>query len=167
MWHLDGSIERLNIDLTAYQMAVIMIDTSPKKIPSREAMALVQSSPDYQGWLVRNKARALKLKDALTHHDIKTWGLLMEESTLDMHALGAIAAAPFVYLKEATLLLWQALIEARKHGLEAYATADAGPNLKIIFNRKNREAITHFLNRHPFSYVITDFTDKGARIWSK
>lgn len=167
MWHLDGSIEKLNIDLSAYQMAVIMIDTSPKKIPSREAMAMVQATPDYQGWLVRNKARALKLKAALTDHDINTWGLLMEDSTLDMHALGAIAEAPFVYLKEATLHLWQALIEARKNGLEAYATADAGPNLKIIFKKENSEGIKHFLNTHPFSYVITDFTDEGARLWSK
>jgi diphosphomevalonate decarboxylase len=166
MWHLDGSIEGLDMDLPAYQMAVVMIDTSPKKIPSREAMAMVQSTPAYQGWVKRNTVRAFKLKDALKSPDLYSWGPLMEESTMDMHALGAIAKEPFVYLKEETLQLWHALIEARKQGLEAYATADAGPNLKIVFKKENAEAIKRFLNAHPFPYVITDFTHEGARLWS-
>ena len=166
MWHLDGHIEALNIDLSSYQMAVVMIDTSKKKISSREAMKIVQASPSYPDWIYRNTARAHLMKKALMQADFETMGTLMEESTLDMHSLGALSNTPFVYLQQTTLMIWDALVQARKSGLKAYATADAGPNLKILFKKDDVEAIHAFLRPFNVDYVISDFTDQGARVWS-
>ena len=164
MWHLDGQIEALDIDVSIYQMAVVMIDTQPKKISSRDAMKSVQDSTYYQDWVRRNTVRADAMKEALYQADMEKIGPLMEASTLDMHSLGIFGDSPLVYLKPDTLKLWDALIQERKSGLQAYATADAGPNLKILFKRPDHDKIKAFLDAFEHPYVITDLTLQGARL---
>lgn len=166
IWDTDGQIKTLDIDLSSYQMAVLMVDTSPKKIPSRAAMKSVQGTREYEGFIRRNTDRAWGMREALLAADFKKVGTLMEESTLDMHSLGAFVTPPFVYLKAQTFALWQQLLKARQQGLNAYATADAGPNLKILFERTQQTAVLAFLKSLNTPYVITDITPKGARVWS-
>lgn len=165
IWHTDGTIESLDIPLERYQMAVVMIDTSVKKISSRAAMKSVQDSPHYKDWIKRNTNRVPFMKDALLNGDFSKIGTLMEESTLDMHSLGALANEPFVYLTNETVRLWEALIKARQNGLKAYATADAGPNLKILFETENAWAIQQFLADFDYPYVITRLSAQGATRW--
>ena len=165
MWHTDGTITPLNFALEKYQMAVVMIDTREKKQSSREAMKHVQSTQEYTAFVSRNHQRADAMVAAMAQDDFDAIGRLMEESTLDMHSLGAFSKPPFMFLKSETMTLWQDLVTARHKGLKAYATADAGPNLKILFPRTEKENVKSFLSNYPWPVVFTDFTREGARLW--
>ena len=165
MWHTDGTITPVDFGLENYQMAVVMIDTREKKQSSREAMKHVQSTKEYTAFIARNHQRADAMVNAMGRDDFDVIGRLMEESTLDMHSLGAFSRPPFMFLKSETMTLWQDLVTARHKGLNAYATADAGPNLKILFPKTENEHVKTFLKNYPWPVVFTEFTREGARLW--
>ena len=61
----------------------------------------------------------------------------MERSTLLMHATAWTSVPPVVYWQPNTLAAWLAVAGLRAEGIAAWATMDAGPQVKVLCARSD------------------------------
>lgn len=150
-------------------MIIAVVSTKRKAISSRAAMRrTVQSSPYFPAW-VDSSARLLDhMSDAVADGDVDTVGELTEQSALRMHASMFGAVPPVRYLTQASIALFDAVAELRADGLSAYATADAGPNVKILCRADDSTAVVEGLRSigADAEYVVAH-AGPGARIVEK
>lgn len=145
VWHAGDLADPAAGDLTSYAeplptapeldvaMAVAVLDAGPKKIGSREAMAAtVATSPYFPAWTEHTEADAAEAADAIAAGDLPRLGEIAEASAMRMHAT-MLAARPAVrYLAASSLAVLDAVADLRAAGVGAWATMDAGPNVKVL-----------------------------------
>lgn len=114
-------------------MAVVVLDAGPKRIGSREAMAhTVATSPYFPAWVEHTERDAAAATAAIAAGDLATLGEIAEASAMRMHAT-MLASYPAVrYLSAASLEVLDAVAALRADGVGAWATMDAGPNVKVL-----------------------------------
>ncbi|WP_125706748.1 diphosphomevalonate decarboxylase [Lacticaseibacillus porcinae] len=114
-------------------MLVVLVDAGPKPISSRNLMAnTVATSPYYPAWVTHNQKAAQQMVSALSANDFATIGHLTEQSSMQMHATILASDPAFTYWTPETLKAWAIVKQLRANGIPAYATMDAGPNVKIL-----------------------------------
>ncbi|MGW0911675.1 diphosphomevalonate decarboxylase [Streptomyces sp. NPDC002784] len=146
VWHA-GSGTGQEADLGSYAepvptggldpaLVVAVVDAGPKPVSSRTAMRrTVDTSPLYEPWALSSKADLAEMRTALLAGDIEAVGEIAERNALGMHAT-MLAARPAVrYLAPASLTVLDAVLRLRQDGVPAYATMDAGPNVKVLCRR--------------------------------
>lgn len=124
------------------EMLAILLDTRQKKIGSRRGMQhVVATSPYYPTWreVVAHDMASMKL--AIAAQDIDQIGHLAQTNALRMHALNLAADPGFTYFNAATLKAMETIDHLRETGVSCYYTMDAGPNVKVIYDRRDRETI--------------------------
>ncbi|MER5349524.1 diphosphomevalonate decarboxylase [Kitasatospora sp. NPDC002551] len=132
---LGSYAEPLPVPVRALDPALVVavVDAGPKAVSSREAMRrTVETSPLYRPWAASSQADLTEMREALRRADLDAVGEIAERNALGMHAT-MLAARPAVrYLSAATLTVLDAVLELRRAGVTAYATMDAGPNVKVL-----------------------------------
>ena len=68
-------------------------------------------------------------------------GEVIEANGLRMHATNLGAQPPFTYLVPESYDAMRIVHECREAGLPCYFTMDAGPNVKVLIEKKNQQAI--------------------------
>lgn len=127
-------------------MFVIVNNRSKKKMSSREGMKhTVDTSAYIDAWIETTSQDIIDMKAAIKARDFKTMGEITENSAYKMHATTMGAKPPFTYLEPASLEGLSFVRKLREKGLLAYATMDAGPNVKILVQSKDREMIEEAL----------------------
>ncbi|WP_406004773.1 diphosphomevalonate decarboxylase [Streptomyces sp. NBC_00637] len=123
-------------------LVIAVVDAGPKALSSREAMRrTVATSPLYGPWAASSKDDLLAMRAALLRADLDTVGEIAERNALGMHAT-MLAARPAVrYLAPATLTVLDGVLQLRREGVAAYATMDAGPNVKVLCRRADAERV--------------------------
>jgi diphosphomevalonate decarboxylase len=112
---------------------VIEVDAGPKAISSRDAMRrTVETSPLYDAWVRQSAADLRQSLVALRSGDLETAGAVFEANALGMHATMIAARPGILYWAAGTVTALHAVQAARAAGLPAWATIDAGPNVKVI-----------------------------------
>lgn len=162
-WDTDGAITQIPFKHEEYLMAMILINTNKKEISSRVAMKASSQLDIFKGFVKRNKIRAHLMEKAMKDNDFHFMGTLMEESTLDMHALTLFHQTPFSFLTSESITIIHKIIALRKKGLYGYFTADAGPNIKVLFKKKDKASFDPFLKALNYPVVISEIDDQGAR----
>jgi diphosphomevalonate decarboxylase len=114
-------------------LVIAIVNAGPKAVSSRAAMArTVATSPLYPAWAASSAADLAEMRTALAAGDLATVGEIAERNALGMHAT-MLAARPAVrYLSPATVTVLDAVAQLRGDGVTAYATMDAGPNVKVL-----------------------------------
>lgn len=117
-------------------LVIAVLDAGPKHLSSRAAMRqTVTTSPLYEPWARSSTDDLAQMRAALRRGDLEAVGEITERNALGMHAT-MLAARPAVrYLAPATLTVLDAVLGLRKDGVAAYATMDAGPNVKVLCRR--------------------------------
>ena len=124
------------------EMIAILIDTKRKTVSSRGGMQQsVASSPYYPAWRKVVDHDMQTIKEAIADHDINRIGHIAEINALRMHALTLSADPGFTYFNGETIDTMNLLNNLRSDGLNCYYTMDAGPNVKVIYDRKDREKL--------------------------
>ncbi|MCI2957418.1 diphosphomevalonate decarboxylase [Agromyces atrinae] len=114
-------------------MVVAIIAAGPKSISSTEAMnRTTATSPFYAGWAESTPRQLDEMLEAIAYADFTAVGELTESNSLRMHATMAAAWPPVRYPTAASVALLDATRDLRADGIEAYATMDAGPNVKVL-----------------------------------
>ncbi|MCM6778680.1 diphosphomevalonate decarboxylase [Nocardia sp. CDC159] len=123
-------------------LVIAVVETSAKPISSREAMRrTVATSPLYGSWLASSRHDLTALLAAIDHGDVEMLGEIAERNALGMHAT-MLAARPAVrYLSGASHTVLDEVCALRRAGIGAYATVDAGPNVKVICRRSAAESV--------------------------
>lgn len=173
--------QRGHDDLTSYakpimedvpfniEMLAILIDTKKKKVSSRYGMQQsVTTSPYYKVWpeIVAHDMQAVKA--AIKAEDIDAIGRIAESNALRMHALTLSADPGFTYFNSDTLTAMNAVRALRENGINCYFTMDAGPNVKLIYDQRNRRPIYDALAEQfgPDRLVVAK-PGPGIQIWEE
>ncbi|MDF7626894.1 diphosphomevalonate decarboxylase [Lactobacillaceae bacterium L1_55_11] len=134
-YHLD--VPRLPLALVVVELA----DTT-KKVSSSDGMQRAMTSPYYANWVQDSKKELPEMEAALAKGDLDQVGALAEKNALGMHELNLTAKDQrFTYFTPQTLQVIHLVQGMRKQGMLAYATIDAGPNVKIITSDDQAPAV--------------------------
>ncbi|WP_433590989.1 diphosphomevalonate decarboxylase [Nocardia sp. CA-145437] len=139
---LSSFAEPIDAPLLNPALVVALVDTREKAVPSREAMRrTVATSPFYPAW-VEESARDLdRMRRALGEGDLATVGEIAEANALGMHAT-MLGARPAVrYFAPGTFRVLDRVLELRAAGIGAWATMDAGPNVKVLCDSRDSAAV--------------------------
>lgn len=144
-------------------MVVVTIDAGPKPIGSREAMRrTIATSPFYPAWVTSTTETVGDMLTACAAGDFTRIGELTESNALRMHATIEGAFPPIRYLNARSVAVFDAVAELRAGGTEAYATADAGPNVVVLTKPQDRSIVAGALAS--LGDVIESGTGPAARV---
>ncbi|MFH7595711.1 diphosphomevalonate decarboxylase [Streptomyces racemochromogenes] len=114
-------------------LVVVLLDTGPKSVSSREAMRrTVATSPLFPAWLAATRLDLRHMRAALEAGDLATAGEIAEHNALGMHATLESADPPVRYLTEQSHRVLEQVRALRTAGAGCWATMDAGPNVKVL-----------------------------------
>lgn len=122
-------------------LLAVELNTQQKKISSTAGMKEAQSSPFFKPWLDRNEFELNHMIQAIKDNDFTSLGQLAELNANEMHAINLTAQPEFTYFEPDTIRAIKLVEELRKEGIECYYTIDAGPNLKVLCQLRNRKEI--------------------------
>lgn len=137
----NGEIHSLKSDLS-FSMIAVIVDDKKKKISSRLAMEITKkSSPYLELWVEKSKEYAFNMCLALSNNDFNSIGQIMEKSTDLMHETMKRSNPSIDYFLPMSYEIIDFVKENRKKGLNIYYTMDAGPNVKILCEKKDEEKL--------------------------
>lgn len=153
-------------------MIFILINDQQKDVSSRDGMErTVETSVFYDGWLKTSPIDLQTAKEAIAKKDFDKLGTVTEANGLKMHGTTLGATPPFTYWSPESLTAMNRVREIRQMGLPCYFTMDAGPNVKVLCQKKdvkqileqleqsfNKEQLTCAFSGPGLEYLETDVT---------
>ena len=119
---------------------LIIVDQSPKKIPSRAAHIRVKTSPRFKGRAQRAKSRAKLLSSALNNQDWEQCFRISYKEFLDLHSLFETASPPFKYKTPSTQKVLDIVNLFWKNNKDGpLVTMDAGANVHLLYRPDQKE----------------------------
>ncbi|MFU8779869.1 MAG: diphosphomevalonate decarboxylase [Kiritimatiellia bacterium] len=148
-WHAgrqeDGSdcfAEPLASDWDTLRVGLLTVHAGKKDVSSREAMnRTVATSSLYAGWPQQVQQDLATQMRAIAAGDFALLGACAEQNALAMHATMMAARPPVLYWHAHSVSVMHTVWEARSEGIPVYFTMDAGPNVKLLFEQKSRDAV--------------------------
>ena len=145
VWHkgvledgMDSFAEPLAIDWPELTIGLWCFSTDKKSIPSREAMQhTLETSSLYPIWPLLAQTACTQMIQLITEKNFKGVGQLAESNALMMHATMHNAKPCVNYWLDASIEGMKKVWQARQNGLDIYFTMDAGPNLKLLAQKKD------------------------------
>lgn len=165
VWHAgdDAGSFAETVPAPPMAMVVVTINDGPKEIGSREAMRrTIATSPFYPAWVSSTTETVGDMLAACAAGDFTRIGELTESNALRMHATIEGAFPPIRYLTSRSVAVFDAVVAMRADGIEAYATADAGPNVVVLCRPEDRGRVAGALDG--FGAVIESGTGPAARL---
>ncbi|QNP74722.1 diphosphomevalonate decarboxylase [Streptomyces roseirectus] len=147
-------------------LVIALVDPGAKAVSSRSAMRrTVDTSPLHRAWAASCAADLAELRAALPRGDLDAVGEIAERNALGMHAT-MLAARPAVrYLSPATVSVLDGVLRLRADGVPAYATMDAGPNVKVLCHPADAARVADAVrDAAPGCTVLTARRGPGARL---
>ncbi|MDN6639278.1 MAG: diphosphomevalonate decarboxylase [Tetragenococcus sp.] len=145
-------------------MIFILINDKAKKVSSRNGMQqTVETSLYYDDWLKAADADIKKAQEAIENHDFHALGQVTETNCLKMHATTLAASPPFTYWTPDSLKAMNKVYAMRDAGQDCYFTMDAGPNVKVLCQKKDSQKIYEELQKEfPEQQLVMAYAGKGV-----
>lgn len=148
-WHMgvqpdgmDSYAEQLPFQWSDLMIGIVCLSDQPKTISSREAMQrTVNTSILYRNWPQKMTQDMVIVRQALQAKNFSLLGGAVESNAMTMHATMMSSWPPICYYLPETIAAMQKVWELRSQGLDLYFTQDAGPNLKLLFLKKDKEFV--------------------------
>lgn len=123
-------------------MVIVTVDSKQKAVSSREAMRLTaHTSPFFDAWATSTEEYLTRMIAACAEGDFTQIGELTESHALRMHGIIASSEPPIRYLLPQSVEIFDAVVDLRASGIEAYSTADAGPNVAVLVQPQDAEQV--------------------------
>ena len=135
---------------TAWPLRVVVaiVATEPKAVPSTAGMERSRTtSPYFDAWVASAALDFAAMQQAVSAKDFPALADLAEASCLKMHALMLSSRPPLLYWNGATVECLRTIRELRAKGCQAFATVDAGPQVKAVCEPKHAERVEAALRR--------------------
>lgn len=149
----DGvdSVARPVLDAGAWDVAMVVavVSEAKKAVGSTEGMQRsAATSPLYATWVAQAEDDVRAGIAAVDQRDLAALGRVMEASTFKMHATMQTSDPPLLYWQPATIACLHAVWALRADGVGAWATLDAGPQVKVLCARADADAVAAALRPH-------------------
>ena len=147
-------------------MVVIVLSEGRKTIGSTEAMrATVRTSPLYPAWVEAGREDLRAALAAVRERDLPRLGEVVEANALGMHAAMIASRPSIMYWLPRTIEALHAVRAVREEGLPAWATIDAGPNVKVLTRGADAGAVVAALrDRLPGAAMTVRRPGGGVRV---
>lgn len=148
-------------------MIFVVINNKSKKVSSRAGMSHTRdTSRFYQYWFDHVDEDISAVKHAINQKDFKQLGEVIEANGLRMHATNLGAQPPFTYMVDDSYLVMDIVHQCREAGYPCYFTMDAGPNVKILVEKKNQQAVIDALHKSfdQAQIIASDIIGTGVEI---
>jgi diphosphomevalonate decarboxylase len=148
---------------------IVILSDKEKSISSSEGHSRVWTSPIFRSRLSSLPIRLDRIKESINQKCAERLGNLLEEEALEMHHVASTGSPPLNYLTDETLKFLEWLrLQRSTHQLRAWFTIDAGPNVHVIAERKDRPLLLEALKRDwPETKLILDEIGHGPSwTWS-
>ncbi|AOF48105.1 diphosphomevalonate decarboxylase [Tetragenococcus halophilus] len=144
-------------------MIFILINDKAKDISSRNGMQrTVGTSTYYTDWVKNVDVDIKKAREAIIEHDFQALGEVTESNCLKMHATTLAASPPFTYWTPDSLRAMNKVHDMRQAGQDCYFTMDAGPNVKVLCQKKDSQKIYNELQKEfPVEQLVMAYAGKG------
>lgn len=145
VWHAGDDEDSFAEQIDAPDMAMISVpvSTGKKAVSSRNGMIATQeTSPFYDAWVSSTEVTLREMIAACAAGDVTRIGELSENHAIRMHAVIAASQPSIRYLTPASIAVFDEIAALRADGIEAYATADAGPNVFAITRPELAETVS-------------------------
>ncbi|MBN2690161.1 MAG: diphosphomevalonate decarboxylase [Gammaproteobacteria bacterium] len=184
-WHkgfyengMDSFAEPINTTWSELQVGLLIFSESKKAVSSREGMRItVETSSLYKRWSGKVAEDLIKVEKAIAEKDFHLLGKISEDNAVFMHETMLDAKPKIDYSSSETYLARKKIKDLRKKGVDVYFTQDAGPNLKLLFLKKDAhkvreifsdiEIVTPFANPNITEVVLVDENDKEVGVCEK
>jgi diphosphomevalonate decarboxylase len=141
---LEGTIE------WPVAISVVITTFEPKAVGSTDGMRHTRAtSPYYAAWVEHAGALFERAREAVLARDLDALGVAAEESALAMHACAMAASPPLVYFSPVTLSVIERVRGLRRSGMPAFATMDAGPQVKVLSSAADAARVASILRALP------------------
>ncbi|MFD5598851.1 diphosphomevalonate decarboxylase [Leucobacter sp. NPDC058333] len=128
------------------RMVIVTVDTAQKAVSSRAAMRRsALTSPFFPAWITSTEESLAAMIEACAADDFTRVGRITESHALRMHAVIQSCDPPIRYLAPTSIAVFDAVAALRDQGLDAYSTADAGPNVAVIVRPEQAEELCNAL----------------------
>ena len=149
VWHMgqradgmDSYAESLDGAWPDLRVGILEVSKVRKKVGSTEGMNRTRETSElYEAWPEQAQCDYDELRTAIAAKDFPMLGKTAENNAMAMHATMMAAWPPLCYWKPQSVSLMQKVWAVREEGLELYFTMDAGPNLKLLFLKKNQATV--------------------------
>ncbi len=140
-WSPLGQIQNhpliINNFLSNLRIGLLIFEKQQKIISSRQAMLnTVNTSPSYKHWPTQVKQDLKEIKQAILNQDFTRFGEISEKNALAMHATMLDSHPSTDFCTEKTREYREKIWSLRQAGIPVYFTQDAGPNLKLLFQKE-------------------------------
>ncbi len=129
--------ESSNLFLSKLRIGLLIFEKDKKIISSRQAMLnTVNTSPSYRNWSKQVEQDLKDIKQAIFNQDFIRFGEISEKNALAMHATMLDSHPSTDFCTEKTREYREKIWSLRQTGIPVYFTQDAGPNLKLLFQKE-------------------------------
>ena len=123
-------------------MVVVVLSGARKTISSTQAMRrTMAASPLYPAWVEASREDLRAALEAVRSGDLARLGEVAEANALGMHASMMAARPAIMYWLPRTVEVLHTIRAMRQDGLPAWATIDAGPNVKVLTRGSSAEQV--------------------------
>ena len=146
-------------------MVVVVLSDGRKTISSTRAMKqTMTASPLYPAWVEASREDLRAALEAVRSGDLARLGEVAEANALGMHASMMAARPAIMYWLPRTIEVLHTVRAMRQDGLPAWATIDAGPNVKVLTRGSDAERVAAALReRVPGAAVSVRLPGAGVR----
>ena len=147
-WKTNGEAMPLtNLKWPKLCIGLCVLTNKPKSIGSTEAMLRTQkTAPNYHKWPEYAQSLIKPIINSIEKKDFKTFGEISEECAITMHELMHASTPSINYDLTETIELKKLIHNLRNSGIPIYFTQDAGPNIKVLFEKDNLKEIKKYIN---------------------
>jgi diphosphomevalonate decarboxylase len=143
---------------------VAVVEPDEKPVSSLEGHRLALTSPHFEARQKLLPARLAVVRRAILERDLAALGPVLEEEAVELHLIAMSSRPPVFYWRPGTLRVLDALRRARKQGLTAWATMDAGANVHLICPSRSEGDLLRELESLPeVRSVVLDGVGEGPR----
>lgn len=148
---------------------VVIVTRKMKKVSSTEGHSLADTSPFYRARLAGMDEKVKAIKESIKRRDFSTFGRILEDDALNMHAVCFTSQPPIMYWEPLTIGIMKTVVEWRKfNDLESYFTIDAGPSVHVICRERDASVVVRRLRKVLGDQrVVINRPAVGARLVNK
>jgi len=149
---------------------ILIVSAEEKSVSSRAGHSLMEVNPYATVRYEQANKNMMATLEALKTGDILSFGKILEEEAMTLHALMMCSDPSYVLMKAGTLAVVEKVRAFREEtSLPLYFTLDAGPNVHLLYPDEVEDQIWPFIERELVPHcvdgkVIRDRVGSGPRL---
>ena len=126
--------QEVNPIFHSFRDDILIVSKKEKAVSSRAGHALMNNNPYAEARYAQAHNHLDVITEAMKDGDLDTFGMIVEQEALTLHALMMASDPPYILMEPNTLKIINQIQSFRKDTMvPVYFTLDAGPNIHLLY----------------------------------